>query len=93
MAELRMNLSHDFEDSLRKDIRGALAELLTEIKKGNTYPEYMSVDETADYVNVSRSTIDKWIKNRGLPTITVGGTTRIRRIELDDYLQSFRSNK
>lgn len=88
-----MSLSHDFEESLRGEVRGALDKIFDEIRQGSTYPDYMSVEQTAKYVNVSRSTIDKWIKNRGLPTINVGGTTRIKRIELDEYLSKFHSNK
>lgn len=93
MAELKMSLSHDFEESLREDVRGALDQLFDEIRQSSAYPEYMSVGQSAEYVNVSRSTIDKWIKKRGLPTINVGGTTRIKRIELDEYLSKFHSNK
>ncbi|MFT9412163.1 excisionase family DNA-binding protein [Liquorilactobacillus hordei] len=93
MAELKMSLSHDFEENLRGEVRGALDKIFDEIRQGSAYPEYMSVEQTANYVNVSRSTIDKWIKRRGLPTINVGGTTRIKRIELDEYLSKFHSNK
>ncbi|MFT9004940.1 MAG: excisionase family DNA-binding protein [Liquorilactobacillus hordei] len=93
MAELSMKLSNELEQMIKEDVRESLANLLDEIKAGNAYPEYMSVEQTAKYVNVSRSTIDKWIKHRGLPTINVGGTTRIKRIELDEYLSKFHSNK
>lgn len=87
-----MKLSEGFERSLRKDIREELSKLLDEIREHGTYSEYMTIKETAGYVNVSRSTIDNWIKKKGLPTISVGGTTRIKRSNLDEYLNNFNTN-
>lgn len=49
------------------------------ILKLTELPEVMSVEQTADYLNVSRATAYNWCKLGDIPSFKVGNTRRIRK--------------
>ena len=49
--------------------------------------EILTVNDVAEHMQVSPRTIYRWMK-RGLPVIKVGNVTRIRRGDLEAFLQN-----
>ncbi len=48
----------------------------------------LNVQEAADYCKVSKSTIHKWRREKKLPCIRVFGDIRIRRSDLNMFIQN-----
>lgn len=49
-------------------------------------PEFMNKGNVAEYLNVSRTTIDRWIKQRGFPSSKVGGKYVYKREDVDRWV-------
>ncbi|MBK8905437.1 MAG: helix-turn-helix domain-containing protein [Anaerolineaceae bacterium] len=49
---------------------------------------WLSVNEVAEYLGVSRSTIYKWIERNELPAHKAGRLWKFSRTEVDDWLRN-----
>lgn len=50
-------------------------------------PSFMNKGQVADYLNISRATIDRWIKTRKFPSTKVGGKYLYKREEVDRWVK------
>ena len=50
-------------------------------------PDLLKVRDVAQLYDVTTQAVYLWIKERGLPTVRLGGEVRIRRAELDAWLE------
>lgn len=48
----------------------------------------LTVDEVAEDLGVSRITVLRWVRALELPAAKIGKTWRVRRTDLDDWIQS-----
>ena len=48
--------------------------------------EALTVKEVAELLHVSRPTVEKHIKTGELPSVTIGRCRRVRRMDLEDFL-------
>lgn len=53
-------------------------------------PEYMNINELAEYASVCRNTLKKWMAC-GMPYFRVGSCLRVKRGEFDAWMRQFRS--
>jgi len=51
---------------------------------------WLSVDEIATHLGVSRDTVYRWIEGRGLPAHKVGRSWKSKIEEIDDWVKSGR---
>jgi len=51
-------------------------------------PQFLSVQEIADRLSVSKSTIQRHIKNGRLPSVLIGGSRRVREDDLATFIES-----
>lgn len=51
---------------------------------------WLSVDEIATYLGVSRDTVYRWIDGRGFPAHKVGRSWKSKAEEIDDWVKSGR---
>lgn len=49
--------------------------------------ELLTVDEAAERLKVTPAAVYLWIKEKGLPTVKAGSLIRIRKAELDQWLE------
>jgi len=49
-------------------------------------PKYLTVDEAADLLRVKRQTVYKWICERKIPSISVGGRTLFEEGDLQKWI-------
>lgn len=54
----------------------------------NGYPEYMSLKEACNYLNVSTNTLKRYVDEYGLAVIKIDGVKRISKSELDSFMLS-----
>ena len=52
---------------------------------------WISLEETAIYLGVSKDTIRNWIKKSGIPAHKIGREWKFKKSELDDWVKSGRS--
>lgn len=53
---------------------------------------WLSVDEIAEYLGVSKDTVYTWISNKGLPAHRVGRFWKFKRAEVDEWVHSGNSS-
>lgn len=49
---------------------------------------WLSVDEIADYLGVSKDTVYTWIAGKGMPAHRVGRLWKFKREEVDSWVRS-----
>ena len=49
---------------------------------------WLSVDEIAEYLGISKDTVYTWIANKALPGHRIGRFWKFKRIEVDDWVRS-----
>ena len=49
---------------------------------------WLSVDEIADYLGVSKDTVYTWINAKGMPAHRVGRLWKFKREEVDEWVRS-----
>jgi excisionase family DNA binding protein len=49
---------------------------------------WLSVEEIATYLGVSRDTVYRWIEGRGFPAHKVGRSWKAKVAEIDDWVKS-----
>jgi Helix-turn-helix domain len=59
-----------------------------EMARREAAPEWLSDKSVALYADVSARTAKAWRLERGLPYSILGGNVRVRRIDLDKWLDS-----
>lgn len=62
---------------------------LKNIEEGNTVTkdQYFSIDQAASYLEISRSTMYRLLRNREIPYINVGRYRRVLVSDLEKYLK------
>jgi excisionase family DNA binding protein len=56
----------------------------------DTIPGYLTTDEAAAYLNTSVSTVQDWIRTKGLPYHKPGKDLRFRPRDLDAWMNRYR---
>jgi len=49
---------------------------------------WLSVDEIAEYLGISRDTVYAWISSRGLPGHRIGRLWKFKREEVDEWVRA-----
>lgn len=78
-----------FLDQFIDQLATAVADKLNEKQpkqEANAKPTYMNKGQLASYVGVSRSTLDRWIKNDGFPSAQIGGKYVYKTTDVDRWL-------
>ena len=52
--------------------------------------DLLKVRDVAKLYDVTTQAVYLWIKDRGLPTVRLGGEVRIRRVEMNTWLERAR---
>lgn len=52
---------------------------------------WLSVDETAKYLGVSKDTVYTWIASKGLPGHRIGRFWKFKRAEIDEWVHRGRA--
>ena len=52
----------------------------------------MTIKDAADYLQISKWTLYRWIKEKNIPVYQAGGVDRFRKNEIDEWLLAYRKN-
>ncbi|MGT2926893.1 helix-turn-helix domain-containing protein [Streptococcus cuniculipharyngis] len=81
-------LSEEFETGIRTVVRMQFKESFAELLKHETVDkQWLSLDSAANYADCSYNTIKKWIR-MGLNLYQIDGTKRIKKDELDEFIEN-----
>lgn len=53
-----------------------------------TTDRWLSVEEIAEYLGISKDTVYAWISKKGMPAHRVGRFWKFKRIEIDTWVKS-----
>lgn len=60
-----------------------------DIQKGRNIQPYLNKKQASEYIGISFNTLKKFI-DEGLPVVEVSGVQMIRKIDIDEFLESNR---
>lgn len=70
------------------DVQGRLSERIQDLEKRlYVMKDWLSVDEAADYLGVGASTVRTYIREGGLPSSRRGKFPRLKRANIDAWLE------
>lgn len=52
--------------------------------------ELMLLSELVAYLKISKWTLYRWIKDKGLPVYKIGGLNRFKKNEIDEWIMTFK---
>lgn len=82
-----IQLPDDLVSTIKAEVNNSFVAAQEALTKGNQYPPYMNLTETAKYLGVSYNTVKKLAKtNPGFPISSLGGTYRVNRVALDKFM-------
>lgn len=85
--QMNLELPAEFQAELRNSVTGIVADALQGIAPTKPVPQYMGKGGVCDYLNISRNTLDTWIRKGTAPRYTlIGGTYRFKRSEVDKFM-------
>lgn len=87
-ARMDLEVSNEFEQQLQQQVVNVVADSIGSIGNTSNYPEFMDKVTASDFLGISRSTLDKWIKEYGLPYSLIGGSYRFSKTELERFMLS-----
>ncbi|MCU0082621.1 helix-turn-helix domain-containing protein [Streptococcus danieliae] len=81
-------LSEEFEESLKIAVRTQFKESFTEFLEHESSDKgWLSLESAAKHADCSSNTIRKWIR-MGLNLYQIDGTKRVKKAELDEFIES-----
>lgn len=89
-----MNIQIPFPEEAKQDLRQMITtlanEIIEDIKIREKEPkEFLTLKEAEKYLNVSFSTLQRWQKEYGLPSITIEGKRLFKRSTIDAWITQF----
>jgi len=75
-------------EAVRKALRKE--EALTELSGGDHDLRLLSVDEVCEVLGMSKSWVYRHIRNGDIPSVRLGGSTKVKRTDLAEYLEKHR---
>jgi excisionase family DNA binding protein len=73
------------DEMIMERVSGAIKKSAETIGQRRQFPDWLSKGEAAEYANISRGTLEVFIKN-GLRYSQVRSTVRIKRDDIDKFL-------
>lgn len=81
-------LSDEFNRNLETEIRHTVIDVLREVQPElMAKPDFYNLGAASKAAGVARNTLTSWIK-KGLPVVIIGGTKRIKRTDLEAFMES-----
>lgn len=86
MPEFMITLSQDQSRDLQRSIYEMTTQAIEQVKKdAGLSKEWLRKGEMCDYIGISRSTLELWIKD-GLKNSVINGVTLISKTAINEYI-------
>ena len=85
----------DLEELVTNAVNDALSGLndFSEKKSPTVFKKYLNKHDTCEYLNISMSTLNKWIRQEDFPFIRVEGVYRFKIDEIEQWIEGHRVKK
>ena len=85
----------DLEELVTSAVNDVLSGLndFSEKKSPTVFKKYLNKHDTCEYLNISMSTLNKWIKQEDFPFIRVEGVYRFKIDEIEQWIEGHRVKK
>lgn len=87
-ANFNLELPKEFEQQLQQQVINVVTNTIGSLNTDSKYPEYMDKSMCSSYLNISRSTFDKWLKTENIPVVLINGSYRFKKSEIDKWMLS-----
>lgn len=88
-----MKLEVDLSETIENQLFVVAQKVWKETMKGEftrrNYPDWMDLETTCDYLQISRSNLSKFIKEMGFPVSVINQTKRVSRVKCDEWMAQF----
>ncbi|WP_057741946.1 helix-turn-helix domain-containing protein [Liquorilactobacillus capillatus] len=85
-ANFNLELPKEFEKQLQQSVINVVTNTIDSLSGDSKYPEYMDKSQCSTYLNISRSTFDKWLRTENIPFVLINGSYRFKRSEIDKFM-------
>ncbi|MBE9879691.1 hypothetical protein ACQUFO_11710 [Enterococcus casseliflavus] len=87
--KLEVDLTPVFEERFEEVASRVWAETLQREVEKRSFKEWMDLETTCDYLQVSRSNLSKFIKELDFPVSVINQTKRCNRKKVDEWMEQF----
>lgn len=87
--KLEVDLNPIIEQQLTEVASRVWAETMQREVKKRSFPEWMDLETTCVYLQVSRSNLSKFIKELDFPVSIINQTKRCNRKKVDEWMEQF----
>lgn len=87
--KLEVDLSESVEQQLAEVASRVWQNAMENELKRRNYPNWMDLETTCDYLQVSRSNLAKFIKDLEFPVSVINQTKRCNKKKVDDWMAQF----
>lgn len=84
--QLQVSTTPEFEAQLRTMISQTVAEMLQRPQAEQKVPDFLNLGQAADFIHLSRGTLNKLIKNGELKVTFIGSAKRISKAQLIQFM-------
>ena len=84
--DVKVSLPDSFQNELSEQIKKAAYEAFNEIKSQSAYPDFMTIKQTAQFLGVSRGSLEQKFIPAGLPIVDVDGLMRISKKSAIEFM-------
>ncbi|MCH3911289.1 MAG: helix-turn-helix domain-containing protein [Limosilactobacillus oris] len=82
-----IQLPDDLVSAIKAEVNNSFVAAQEALAKGNQYPPYMNLKDTAKYLGVSYNNLRKIVANHDdFPITSLNGTYRVNRLALDKFM-------
>lgn len=87
MTTVKMELPEDVTRGLTETIKQSALEAFSDMRKRTKdYPEYMTINQACEYLNISRTTLNSKLIPAGLKIVQIETLMRISKTECDRFM-------
>lgn len=87
--KLEVDLTPVFEERLKEVANRVEEEIKQREAEKRIFQEWMDLETTCDYLQVSRSNLSKFIKELDFPVSVINQTKRCNRKKVDEWMEQF----
>lgn len=84
--QLQVSTTPEFEAQLRAMVSQTVAEMLQRPQAEQKVPDFLNLGQAADFIHLSRGTLNKLIKNGELKVTFIGSAKRISKAQLIQFM-------
>ncbi|MEE6714302.1 helix-turn-helix domain-containing protein [Schleiferilactobacillus harbinensis] len=84
--QLQVTTTPEFEAQLQTMVRRTVAEMMQQPQAQQKAPDFLNLGQAADFIHLSRGTLNKLIKNGELKVTFIGSAKRISKAQLIQFM-------